>query len=316
MHREPIRIGPSAFCWGSRTHVMGILNVTPDSFAGDGLGDDPRAAEARAEQMVADGADFIDIGGESTRPGATPVDGETELRRVQPVVERLVGRLSVPLSIDTTKPAVAEAALRAGAVMINDIHGLRGDPEMARVAARHGATVVVMANLRGVVHDDVVAAVLTRLHESLAIADAAGIARDRLIIDPGFGFGPTPAGNLALVRRLREFAVLGCPILLGPSRKSTIGTILGLPVQERLEGTVATVVIAIDRGVDIVRVHDVRPVVRAARMADALVRVQATTGRPRLPETETAAAVAPTERRDHAAGQPLPAAIGNVRSLS
>jgi dihydropteroate synthase len=266
------RIGPTTFRWGARTYLMGIVNATPDSFAGDGTGDDPAAAAARARQLVAEGADLIDVGGESTRPGATPVDTRTELARVLPVIERLAGTLPVPLSIDTTKPAVAEAALAAGAVVLNDIFGLRREPAMAHLAARHAAAVVVMANLRGQRYDDVVTAVLAQLRASVAIARAAGLPPERVIVDPGFGFGPTPAENLELVRRLGEFRALGCPVLLGPSRKSTIGAVLDLPVEERLEGTAAVVALAIARGVDVVRVHDVRAMARVARMADALVR--------------------------------------------
>jgi dihydropteroate synthase len=272
MQDAEVRIGPGRFAWGRRTYVMGILNVTPDSFAGDGIDHDVTAAVARAERMVAEGADIIDVGGESTRPGAVPVDLDTEMGRVLPVVERLAGSLPVPLSVDTAKPAVAEAALRAGATIINDVHGLRADPDMAEVAAYHGAAVVVMANLRGVRYGDVIAAVLAQLRESLAVAARAGIPPERVIVDPGFGFGPAPAENLAIVRRLDEIRALGHPVLLGPSRKSTIGRVLGLPVEERLEGTAAIAAIAVDRGVDIVRVHDVRALVRTVRMADAVVR--------------------------------------------
>ena len=272
VHAAPVRIGPRWFAWGRRTYVMGILNVTPDSFAGDGVGSDVDAALARAERMVAEGADILDVGGESTRPGAAAVDVETELARVLPVVRRLAGHLPVPLSVDTAKPEVAAAALQAGAAMINDVHGLRRDPAMARVVARYGAAVVAMANLRGVRYADVVRAVLAQLRESLTVAAAAGIAAEQVIVDPGFGFGPTPGENLELVRRLGELRALRRPVLLGPSRKSTIGKVLDLPVEERLEGTAAVTALAIDRGADLVRVHDVRPIVRVARMTDALVR--------------------------------------------
>lgn len=272
MERTATRIGPRWFRWGQRTYVMGIINVTPDSFSGDGVGDDPEAAVARAEAMVAAGADIIDVGGESTRPGATPVDAETELARVLPVVQRLAGRLPVPVSVDTTKPEVAAAALAAGAAILNDIHGLRARPEMAELAARHGAAVVAMANMRGYPHDDIITAVLAQLRESITIAERAGIPPERLIVDPGFGFGTTPAENLTMVRSLHALKCLGRPILIGPSRKSTIGLVLDLPVQERVEGTAATIAIAIDRGADIVRVHDVPVMVRVARMADAITR--------------------------------------------
>lgn len=275
MSEAQLRVGPARFIWGWRTYVAGILNLTPDSFAGDGVDRDVDTAVARAEAMVAEGADLIDLGGESSRPGARPVSVRTEQARVLPVVERLAGRLPVPLSVDTSKPEVAEAALSAGAHIVNDIHGLRADPAMARVVARHGAAVIVMANLRGVRYDDVVQAVMAQLRRSLAIAEAAGIDPARVIVDPGFGFGPAPAENLELVRRLGELRALGRPLLLGPSRKSTIGAVLGLPVEERVEGTAAVVAIAIDRGVDLVRVHDVRAIVRAARMTDAIVRAGA-----------------------------------------
>lgn len=266
------RIGPRWFHWGQRTYIMGIVNVTPDSFSGDGVGDDPEAAAARAEAMVAAGADIIDVGGESTRPGATPVDAETELARVLPVVRRLAARLPVPVSVDTTKPEVAAAALAAGATILNDIHGLRARPEMAALAARHGAAVVAMANMRGYPHEDIIEAVLTQLRESITIAERAGIPPERVIIDPGFGFGTTPTENLTMVRSLHVLKCLDRPILIGPSRKSTIGLVLDLPVQERVEGTAATIAIAIDRGADIVRVHDVPVMVRVARMTDAITR--------------------------------------------
>jgi dihydropteroate synthase len=271
---EPAAIRVRGHCleWGRRTYVMSILNITPDSFAGTGPGLDPVAAVARARQDLADGADIVDIGGESTRPGATPVDLDTELRRVIPVVERLAAETNALISIDTTKPEVADAALGAGAAIVNDINGLRRDPRMAAVAARHGAPVIAMANLRGCRFADVVQAVLCQFCESLSIAAAAGIDAEQVILDPGFGFGPSPEQNLELIRSLRTLRALGRPLLIGTSRKSTIGRVLGLPVEERLEGTAATVALAIANGADIVRVHDARAIVRAARMADAIVR--------------------------------------------
>ena len=268
----PLHVGGRLFDWGRRTYVMSILNVTPDSFAGTGPGVETAAAAARAHEEIADGADVLDIGGESTRPGATPVDAETELRRVLPVIEALAGRIDVPISIDTTKPEVARAALRAGASIVNDVHGLRADPAMARVAAEHGAPVVAMANLRGCSYDDVIVAVTEQLQQSLAIARRAGIPEEGVIVDPGFGFGPRPAENLEILRRLRELRALGRPLLVGTSRKSTIGLVLDLPVEERVEGTAATVAIAIANGADLVRVHDTRAMVRVARMCDAIVR--------------------------------------------
>lgn len=279
MSLSSVMIGGRLFEWGRRTYVMGIVNVTPDSFAGDGVGANTSAAVARAEQLVAEGADIIDIGGESTRPGAEPVELRVELARVVPVIERLAGRLSVPISVDTSKSEVAAAALLAGATMVNDVHGLRSGGGMAAVVAAHRAAVVVMANLRGVAYTDVIDALTAQLCRSLTLAAHAAIEPDRVIVDPGFGFGVTPQENLEMVRRLTELRRLGRPILLGPSRKSTIGAVLGgLPVEQRLEGTAATVALAIDRGVDIVRVHDVGPIVRVARMADAITRVTSTLG--------------------------------------
>lgn len=319
MHCRAVRIGPRTFTWGERTYVMGILNVTPDSFSGDGVGIDVSAAVARAEAMVADGADIIDVGGESTRPGARPIDIDTEAARVLPVIRRLVARLPVPISVDTCKAEVAERALAAGATMINDVHGLRppwsnaaderAHPHvsaMARTVARHGAAVVVMANLRDVRYHDVIGAVQRQLRTSLAIANVAGVAPERVIVDPGFGFGPTPADNLAMVRRLEELRSLGQPLLLGPSRKSTIGLVLGLPVEERVEGTAATVAIAIDRGADIVRVHDVRQIVRTARMTDALVRGWSGHGRDTANRPIARVAAAPENGRGIVVASPPP----------
>lgn len=271
MEIAPLRIGASCFVWGRRTYVMGIINVTPDSFAGDGT-IEVDAAVARAHQMVEDGADIVDIGGESTRPGASPVPADVELARVLPVVQRLAGRLPVPISVDTAKPEVAEAVLRAGATIINDVHGLRDAPAMAHCIAEHRAAAVVMANLRGISYTDVIDAVEAQLAASVRIATAAAIPAERLIIDPGFGFGPAPEENLELVRQIGRLRRMGRPVLLGPSRKSTIGKVLDLPVDQRFEGTAALVAVAIERGVDIVRVHDVRGIVRVARMADAVVR--------------------------------------------
>lgn len=267
-----LQIGPRAFHWGSRTYVMAILNVTPDSFSGDGVGIDCAAAVRRAEQQLADGADLIDIGGESTRPGAQPVDVDEELRRVLPVIEALAGRLPVPISIDTTKAEVARAALAAGAQLVNDINGFQGDPELAAVTARAGATAVLMENGRGRPYRALMPDLAARLQASLQRACAAGLPLERIILDPGLGFGKTPAQNLEIVRRLRELRALRCPLLVGPSRKSTIGRVLGLPVEDRLEGTAAMIAISIANGADIVRVHDVQAMVRVARMTDAIVR--------------------------------------------
>ena len=266
---------------GERTLVMGIINLTPDSFSGDGLGADAEAAIAQGTQMVADGADMLDIGGESTRPGSEPVGEGEELGRVLPVIEGLAAAVEVPLSIDTYKSRVAKAALDAGAHIVNDISGLHADEEMAGVAADAGAALVIM-HIRGTPRDmqkdpkyaDVIGEIGDYLEEGIGRAARAGIARDQLILDPGIGFGKTLEHNLEILRRLREFHSLGCPLLVGTSRKSMIGAILDLPADQRLEGTGATVALAVAGGADIVRVHDVREMSRVARVADAIVRVK------------------------------------------
>ncbi|MDR7481009.1 MAG: dihydropteroate synthase [Armatimonadota bacterium] len=273
----PLWIGRLLLEFRRRTYIMGILNVTPDSFAGDGVMDVDEAV-ARGRAMLADGADFLDVGGESTRPGARPVPLEEELRRVVPVVERLAGELGAPVSVDTRKADVARRALRAGAGMINDVSALRADPEMAAVAAEAQVPVVLMhmgmsGTGQGAPNRDIIAEVGEFLAERIEAAVGAGILRDRILIDPGFGFGKTVQQNLVLLRRLRDLRALGRPVVIGTSRKGTIGRVLGgLPVEERLEATAATVAVAIAHGADIVRVHDVKTMVRVARMADAIVR--------------------------------------------
>ncbi len=273
----PLAIGPRTFSWGSRTFVMGILNVTPDSFSGDGLiaagGDPVRAAVALARSMVAEGADLLDVGGESTRPGHSPVSAQDEVARVVPAIWALRAALpDTPLSIDTTKPAVAEAALAAGAHLLNDVWGVAADAALARVAAAHGVPLIVMHNRAEARYVNLMAEILADLQRALERALAAGVAWDRLIVDPGFGFGKAPHHNLALLSDLGSLRLLGRPILLGTSRKSTLGRVLDLPPDERAEATLATTALGIAAGVDIVRVHDVRQNVRAARMADAVVR--------------------------------------------
>jgi dihydropteroate synthase len=271
----PITIRGREFAWGRRTYVMGVLNVTPDSFSGDGLGLDVRAAIAQGRRFEEEGADILDVGGESTRPGFEPIAIEEELRRVVPVVRGLAAETGLPVSIDTYKPEVAEAAIAAGAHMLNDVWGFRheGDGErLARLAAASGLPVVAMHNQRGREFHDVVGDLLAGLRESLRTAREAGVAEERIIIDPGFGFGWDEKQNLEILRRLAELRVLGRPLLIGTSRKSTIGKVLDLPAEERLEGTSATVAIAIAHGADIMRVHDVKAMVRVARMTDAIVR--------------------------------------------
>ncbi|MBI2918144.1 MAG: dihydropteroate synthase [Chloroflexi bacterium] len=266
------RIGGREFCWGERTYVMGIINVTPDSFSGDGLGSDVEAALAQARRFVADGVDMIDVGGESTRPGHTPVAEDDELRRVIPVVERLARDVPVSISIDTYKSGVARRAVQAGASLINDVWGLKRDAGIARVAAEAHVPLVLMHNQEGTAYTDLVPEVVVSLRHSLEQAQAAGVPWEHLIVDPGIGFGKTVEHNLEVMRRLGELSSLGRPILLGTSRKSMIGLVLGLPVDQRVEGTAATVALGIAQGVDIVRVHDVREIVRVCRMSDAIVR--------------------------------------------
>jgi dihydropteroate synthase len=272
----PLVIRGRTFAWGERTFVMGILNVTPDSFSGDGLlaGADPvEAAVARARAMAAEGADLLDIGGESTRPGHAPVDAATEIGRVGPAIRAVRAALpGMPISIDTTKRAVAAAALDAGADLLNDVTGTAPDAQLAPLAAERGVPLVLMHGRREAPFRDVVTEVIDDLARALDAAEAAGCARAMLIADPGIGFGKTAEENLALLRDLGRLRSLARPILLGTSRKSTIGRVLGLPPEERLEGTLATTALGIAAGVDMIRVHDVGPNVRTARMADAVVR--------------------------------------------
>ena len=269
----PIVIAGREFTWGARTFIMGIVNVTPDSFSGDGLALDAGAAIRQALRMREDGADIIDVGGESTRPGAEELPAQEEMRRILPVVERLAKELDLPISVDTYKAEVAKAALDAGAHMINDIHGFRRQPEIARVASEAGVPAVAMHNQRGRDFHDTIGDIAAGLLESLRIAREAGLPEERVIVDPGFGFGWTVEQNLEILRRLSELRILGRPILAGTSRKSTIGAVLGdLPVEQRIEGTAASVAIAIARGADIVRVHDVREMARVVRVADAVIR--------------------------------------------
>lgn len=278
---EPTRIGGREWVWGERTYVMGVLNVTPDSFSDGGKYVDVDAAVARALEMEDEGADLIDIGGESTRPGAAPVGAEEELRRVIPVIEALAGRLSAPLSIDTRKAAVAAAAVEAGAAMINDIGGLQKDPDMARVAAQTGVPVVAMhmqgepRTMQEAPHyDRLIPEIAAYLERSCELGMTAGVPPENLIIDPGIGlsFGKRLEDNLLLMRRLRRLRRLGQPILVGTSRKSFIGRVLDVGVEERFEGTAATVALAVAALADIVRVHDVGAMRRVCAMADAVVR--------------------------------------------
>jgi dihydropteroate synthase len=265
------RCGNVEFRWGQRTYVMGIVNVDPDSFSGDGL-HDADVAVAQGKRFVAEGADIIDVGGESTRPGFEPIPADEEMRRVMPVIERLAGELPVPVSIDTYKSEVARRAIAAGARMINDVWELKRDPGLARVAAESGVPLVISQNQRDSRFHDFFPELIASLKKSIRVALDAGVDWNNIIIDPGVGFGKTVEQNVEIVRRLAELKALGRPILLGTSRKSFIGHVLDLPVDQRLEGTAATVAIGIANGADIVRVHDVAQMVRVVRMSDAIVR--------------------------------------------
>jgi dihydropteroate synthase len=293
MHAPLLKIGSSTFEWGRQTYLMGIINVTPDSFSGDGtlrVRDDDWVARAVAQGVaqVAAGAHLLDVGGESTRPGSQPVPVDEELRRVLPVVTGLAKAVSVPISIDTYKAETARQALDVGASIINDVWGLRMDPSMGRLAAERGVALIVMHNRSrpkdaaqsaslggryvGVDYGDMMADIARELNESVQLALQAGVAEDRIIVDPGIGFAKTVEQNLELVDRLAELQTLGYPLLVGPSRKSFVGYTLNLPPEQRLEGTAAAVTLAIDRGADIVRVHDVEAMARVAAIADAIVR--------------------------------------------
>ena len=291
MNIPPLTIGGTIFDWGRRTYLMGILNITPDSFSGDGLlaqTDWVGAAVAQARTQIATGADIIDIGGESSRPGSAPTPLDEELRRVIPVVRALAATTHVPISVDTSKAEVARQAIAAGATIINDVWGFKRDPALAQVVAESGVVVVLMHNRsqsQNAVHvagiggryvdvqyENLMQDVTRELMDSITLALAAGVAPTRIIIDPGLGFGKTMEQNLELIDRLGELRRLGYPLLAGPSRKSFTGAALQLPVDQRLEGTAAAVALAIDRGADIVRVHDVAAMRRVAAMADAITR--------------------------------------------
>jgi dihydropteroate synthase len=293
---KTLQIGNHIFNWGSRTYVMGILNVTPDSFSGDGIlaysatAGEVEAAEEQARDFLASGADILDVGGESTRPGSQPVNADEETARVVPVIEALAEEFPDALiSIDTYKAKVAEVAFRAGAHILNDVWALRADPELASVAAAFGAPVILMHNRSnpasvevraqlgnayiGSTYENLMEDVKRELLLSVELAIKAGVEETRIILDPGIGFGKTREHNLALINHLDEIRALGYPVLLGTSRKSFIGFTLDLPADQRVEGTAATVAVGITRGADLIRVHDVKEMARVAKMTDAIVRI-------------------------------------------
>ena len=258
--------------WGVRTYVMGIINVTPDSFSGDGLGGDVAAAVDLALRFQDEGADILDIGAVSTRPGHQQVSLDEELRRLMPALEAVANRVKLPISVDTHNAAVARRAVDAGAVIINDIWGLKADPLLAEVAAGTGAGLVLMHNQQGTEYHDLLPDVVSSLESSVGTALEAGVPQVNIIIDPGIGFGKTPDHNLEVLAGLDALKAIGCPIMVGASRKSTLGLLLDLPPGQRVEGTAATVSLAIAGGADLVRVHDVKEMVRVCRVADAVVR--------------------------------------------
>jgi dihydropteroate synthase len=276
--------GSSIFRWGERTYIMGVVNVSPDSFSGDGI-TDAKQAIAKGKRLASEGADIIDIGGESTRPSSTPISTDEELRRVIPVLEKLAPDISVPVSVDTYKLEVARQALNAGATMINDVWSLQKEPALADLAAQRSVPIILMSNQRDSPCQDIMPAVISDLKRAIKQALSAGVPWENIVIDPGIGFGKTQEQNLEILQRLEELKILGRPILLASSRKSFIGWVLDLtpeqrskevtfvpPDDERLEGTAATLAIGIAKGVDIVRVHDVREMARVCKMSDAIVR--------------------------------------------
>ena len=270
----------------SRPLILGVLNVTPDSFSDGGVHLDPRIAARRAEELAEEGADLVDIGAESTRPGAPPVAAEEEWSRLEPVLSRLQGSLPVPISVDTTKAEVAARALELGAAVINDVSGLQAEPAIAGLAAETGAGLILM-HMRGdprtmqrdVEYEDLIGEIRASLAESLSVAERAGCGPSQIVVDPGIGFGKSPEGSLRLLARLGELRSLGRPIMVGPSRKSFIGKVLKLSLEERLEATIAACVVALERGARLFRVHDVRAVRRALDMADAIQQAADDEGR-------------------------------------
>ncbi|HLE50835.1 MAG TPA: dihydropteroate synthase [Anaerolineales bacterium] len=303
MRSSGLTIGKQALTWGTRTYVMGILNITPDSFSGDGLlaeiderqsgwGEERLVSSAmeQARRFVSTGVDFLDVGGESTRPGSAQISVEEEMGRVLPVIHALSREFDVLISVDTYKSEVAQAALEGGAQLVNDVWGLRADPRLAETVARYEVPIILMHNRSSWVHaeikerlggryvgipyENLIEDIKRELLESVTLARATGIPEDKIILDPGIGFGKTVEQNLELLNHLDEICRLGYPVMVGPSRKSFIGYTLDLPPDQRLEGTAAAVVVSILRGADIVRVHDVEFMTRLVRMTDAIVRLK------------------------------------------
>ncbi|HET7628835.1 MAG TPA: dihydropteroate synthase [Bacillales bacterium] len=267
-----LRCGNHQLNLAEKTHVMGILNVTPDSFSDGGRFVEADKAVSHAMQMEKDGADIIDVGGESTRPGHTPVSLEEEIRRVVPVIKEVSSRINVPVSIDTYKAETARRAIEAGASIINDVWGAKADPEMAPVAAHYNVPIILMHNRKDPQYGDLMKDILADLTESIEIVMRAGVKQENIILDPGIGFAKTYEQNLEVMDRLEEITSFGYPVLLGTSRKSMIAKALSLPKDERVEGTGATVCFAVGKGCQIVRVHDVLPIKRMTTMMDAMIK--------------------------------------------
>ena len=273
-YRKPLTINGITLDYTKETFIMGILNVTPDSFSDGGNYTSIEAAVQQAKKMVAEGAKIIDVGGESTRPGHDVISEEEEIARVVPVIEALVKEVKAIISIDTYKANVAEAAIKAGAHMINDVWGAKADARMASVAAQYNVPIILMHNRANTEYKYFWLEVHKELQESLAIARAAGVPDDHIILDPGIGFGKTTAQNIKMMQHLPDLVAMGYPVLLATSRKSMIGNVLDLPTAERLEGTMATVVYGIDKGCHMMRLHDIEPMRRAMKMTDVLVGKQ------------------------------------------
>ena len=266
-----MKIGNREFDVNGKCHIMGILNVTPDSFSDGGKWNNVDVALRHAEDMIRDGADIIDVGGESTRPGHTVISDEEEISRVVPVIEMIKDNFDVPVSIDTYKSNVCEAALKAGADLVNDIWGFKHDYRVAELTARYGAACCLMHNRDNNDYDDFMTDFISDMKECVSIADRAGVSRDKIILDPGVGFGKNLQQNLQVTNHVDQLVKLGFPFLLGTSRKSMIGLTLDLPVDQRLEGTLATTVIGIMRGCSFVRVHDVKENRRIIDMSEAIL---------------------------------------------
>ena len=263
--------------WGSKTYVMGIINVTNDSFSGDGIGYDPEITTEQALKFQDEGADFIDVGAESTRPpniykDVIRVTAQEEIKRIAPVIKMMSSKLNIPISIDTYKSDVARCALESGASLINDIWGLKNDGGMIDVVVDYECPIIVMHNQENSIYHNLIEDIKLKLRRTIELAVMRGVKKENIILDPGIGFGKTPEQNIDVIRHLEEFEDLGQPLLIGTSRKSFIGHVLDVPIGDRLEGTAATVALAIRSGVDIVRVHDVKEMVKVSKMTDAIIR--------------------------------------------